>query len=282
MKNFEDLSDEELLKLNEKIVWQRDYRLKIDEAARILQLKYIPLSPQRIINNQRLSIDIRPRTEEETQIFGDWYVPTYRANFLKLLIDDLNLRLKKQETPADEIELIKAELKATPPYMRSGDLIHGYNAQERSKPFEFKHLPLPYSGTDFNEVAKGAAYFLYKKELNNLLADRMSSGSVEVVDVTKIPRFKNKTMQMLALYELGIIEHLRNRYPTLKKNDSALGNLLSGILQVYDKKGIETIRRHIGNTTKSIGEKSALQSDDINEELREELSKVGIITRSIE
>jgi hypothetical protein len=88
-------------------------------------------------------------------------------------------------------------------------------------------------------------------------------------------------MQMLALYELGIIEHLQNRYRNLNKNQSKLGKLLSGILQVYDKEGIGTIRKYIKDVSKAIGEKSALQNDDTNEDLRIELLKVDIKAEKI-
>jgi hypothetical protein len=250
---------------------------KADVIAVYNQFEDLPCVWQRTIDTETYELDSYPTSQQEQDEFTNWYIPKYRDMFLKRLQDGLDKQLKHPEKINNELEVLEAELKYIPPRHTSWSRLHGYEAQERSKPFQTDYVPRPFAGADYKGLAEGAAYYLFKKDLIKRIAEKNKINLGVLVGDNPIPHFKDKAMVIRALYKLGIIKSLKDNHKHLKDNKTALANLISGILGITNESGVETIRKHIENVEKPYGESRSLQSPEEMEELRYQLFKVGVV-----
>jgi hypothetical protein len=242
MKKFNETTDKEAISLATKLNSLTTIGEKIGFIFSKTGWDGIGIRREREIAGKTYQWGVRPKDEEEKEYFLNWFISHYKNKILSEKLDSLNGRLDKCLTITDKEQLLKAELDLIDKTKgQKTDIEIGFNEERlRQTPspiYTYNHFHFP----AHKERATGAALYLFSNELKTLL-DTLNEQQEEftVVEHNGILYPEKAAHKVLLLDKLGVLEHLRSKYP----NESVLAKVIAVLLGIRNPE-ITTIRKGI-------------------------------------
>jgi hypothetical protein len=236
MKNINEFTNDEFLKLHKRFHRQRTYLEKVRLIYK--ELNAIKGEETREIEGEIYTISLQPENKEQDAERWKFLADEKYKEHIAAMRTDIFGRLDKV---SNKIYFIEEELKRLDADLKGDALTKiGFDMKARGIGWEVVNFH-PYHKTtfkDMSEIGRGIAIHEMIEELKSKKKEIESEGQVSDIgmDGDLIPQHLVGLIQ-----ELGLVEHIEKKYPSIANKKVNIIGLLSWLCQV-DKgpKGSET------------------------------------------